>query len=75
MNDILKWSQSELKLWQQDALRRLLVSPESALTDQDWDDLYVLLRAEHGLPNPRQLEAAPLSAEDLPANPGAVAPV
>ncbi|MBU6441032.1 MAG: AAA family ATPase [Betaproteobacteria bacterium] len=75
LNDILKWSQSELKLWQQDALRRLLVSPESALTDQDWDDLYVLLRAEHGLPNPRQLEAAPLSAEDLPANPGAVAPV
>ncbi len=75
LDEILKWSQSELKLWQQDAIRRLFLAPKTGLTEQDMADLYDLLLAEHQLPNPSNLVPVPLSAAHLPANQTAAAPV
>ncbi|MFZ3208384.1 MAG: AAA family ATPase [Geobacteraceae bacterium] len=40
---------------------------ESLLTIQDYDELYALLKAAHGLPNPQNLQPVPLAAEHLPA--------
>lgn len=51
LDDILAWTISDLSLWQRDAERRLF-QKEAGLSIQDYDELYVLLRAAHGLPNP-----------------------
>ncbi|WP_080428586.1 AAA family ATPase [Burkholderia ubonensis] len=75
LDEILKWSQNELKLWQQDAVRRLFLAPKTGLTEQDWTDLYGLLLAEHQLPNPSNLISVPLSAANLPLNQTTVPPV
>jgi len=75
LDEILKWSQSELKPWQQDAVRRLFLAPKTGLTEQDWSELYGLLLAEYQLPNPSNLVPVPLSAANLPSNQAAVAPV
>jgi energy-coupling factor transporter ATP-binding protein EcfA2 len=74
-NEILSWSQSELKPWQQDAVRRLFAAPKTGLSDQDWAELYGLLLAAHHLPNPDNLSPVPLSAANLPADQTAVPPV
>jgi hypothetical protein len=39
LDEILKWSQSELKPWQQDAVRRSFLAPKSGLSEQDMIDL------------------------------------
>ncbi len=75
LEEILKWSQSELKSWQQDAIRRLFLAPKTGLTEQDFTDLYGLMLAENQLPNPSNLESAPLSAGNLPATQATVPPV
>ncbi|MBB2931299.1 AAA family ATPase [Paraburkholderia silvatlantica] len=75
LDEILKWSQSELKPWQQDAVRRLFLAPKTGLSDDDWSEIYTLLLAEHELPNPDGLTPVPLSAENLPVNQATVAPV
>jgi len=66
LNKILTWTQT-LPLWQRDAARRLLQREEGLLED-DYSELYTLLKAEYGLPNPDQLEPVPLAANHLPAN-------
>lgn len=48
LQEILKWSQ-ELPIWQQDAIARLYVKHE--LSFQDFDDMYALLKSEHGIPD------------------------
>jgi energy-coupling factor transporter ATP-binding protein EcfA2 len=75
LDEILKWSQSELKPWQQDAVRRLFLAPKTGLLEQDWTDLYDLLLAAHQLPNPSNLVPLPLSTANIPANQTAVPPV
>lgn len=75
LDEILKWSQSELKPWQQDAVRRLFLAPMTGFTEQDWTELYGLLLAEYQLPNPSNFVPLPLSAANLPANQGTTAPV
>ncbi|CAE6807068.1 AAA family ATPase [Paraburkholderia domus] len=75
LDEILKWSQSELKLWQQDAVRRLFTAPKTGLTEADYAELYDLLLVEHKLPNAGDLAAIPLSAANLPAARAAVSPV
>ena len=65
LNDILKWTET-LPEWQRDATRRLL-QKEEGLSDNDYTELYILLKAAHGLSNPDELEAEPLSDEHLPA--------
>lgn len=75
LDEILKWSQRELKHWQQDAVRRLFLAPKTGLSEQDWCDLYGLLLAAHQLPNPNNLVPLPLSAANIPANQTTVPPV
>ena len=66
LDDILKWTETDLTLWQRDAARRLF-QQEEGLSDDDYTQLYSLLKAAHGLPNPLELAPAPLSAAHLPA--------
>jgi len=65
LNDILKWSENELPLWQRDATRRLFQQSEG-LTENDYDELYTLLKAAHGLPNSSNLKPEPLNSAHLP---------
>ena len=65
LNDILTWTET-LPNWQRDAARRLLLS-EEGLTVTDYDELYLLLKSEHGLPKPDDLNAQALSSAHLPA--------
>ena len=65
LNNILKWTQT-LPAWQRDAARRLL-QREGGLSEDDFGQLYVLLKAEFGLPNPDNLIPEPLVASHLPA--------
>ena len=66
LNDILKWTQY-LPAWQRDAARRLL-QREEGLSEDDYAELYALLKAGHGLPNPDNLTPEPLAASHLPAS-------
>jgi len=65
LSKILKWTQT-LPAWQRDASRRLLQS-EEGLSEDDYSELYALLKAGHGLPNPDNLTPDPLTATHLPA--------
>ena len=65
LNNIQKWTQT-LPAWQRDAARRLL-QREEGLSEDDYSELYALLKAEHGLPNPDKLTPEPLAASHLPA--------
>ena len=65
LNNILEWTQT-LPAWQRDAARRLL-QREEGLSEDDYAELYALLKAEHGLPNPDSLTPEPLAASHLPA--------
>ncbi len=65
LDDILTWTET-LPAWQQDAARRLFQKPEG-LSEQDYAELYVLLKAAHGIPNPEGLLPAPLSKDHLPS--------
>ena len=70
LNDILHWTQTELTEWQRDAVRRLF-QQEDELSSEDYEQLYTLLKAAHGLPDPSGPVAKPLSAADLPTAPTA----
>jgi hypothetical protein len=60
---ILQWSNSSLKPWQQDAARRLF---QNALDNGALDDLYALLKSSVGLPDPQGRTPRPLSQDHLP---------
>ena len=66
LDNILKWAQT-LPNWQRDTARRLL-QREEGLSDEDYAELYSLLKAEHGLPNPDNLTPEPLAASHLPTS-------
>lgn len=65
LDDILKWTETKLPLWQRDAARRLFLQ-EDGLSSDDYAELYTLLKASHGLPNPLGLTPEPLKAAHLP---------
>lgn len=65
IDEILKWSEEKLPLWQRDAARRLF-QQETGLSADDYGELYALLKAAHGLPNPLGLTPDPLKAAHLP---------
>lgn len=65
LDDILEWTETKLPLWQRDAARRLLLQ-EDGLSSDDYAELYALLKASHGLPNPLGLTPAPLKTAHLP---------
>ena len=64
LQEILQWSQS-LPGWESDAIARLLGN--QTLTPDDLDDLYALLKAEHGIPDPKGRKPNPLSENQIPA--------
>ncbi|WP_198116799.1 AAA family ATPase [Massilia rhizosphaerae] len=60
---ILQWSNSSLKPWQQDAARRLF---QNSLDNGALDDLYAMLKSSVGLPDPQGRTPVPLSQDHLP---------
>lgn len=64
LQEILNWSKS-LPAWQSDAVARLLA--RQTLTSDDQDDLFALLKLEHGIPDPKGRKPMPLSADQIPA--------
>ena len=64
LQDILQWSQT-LPGWQSDAVRRLFVKGQ--LSPQDTEDLFALLKAEHGIPDLQSRTATRLSQNQIPA--------
>jgi energy-coupling factor transporter ATP-binding protein EcfA2 len=64
LQEILKWAKS-LPQWQSDAISRLLA--KQTLTTDDLDDMFALLKAAHGIPDPRGRIPKPLTADQIPA--------
>lgn len=65
LNQIQKWTET-LADYQRDAARRLLQN-DTGLAQEDYKELYELLKAGHGLSKAENLKAKPLSVEHLPA--------
>lgn len=68
LDDILNWTNT-LPAWQQDAARRVLQKP-NGLSEEDYVDLYALLKVAHGMPSPTGLVPVPLSKNHLPTTLG-----
>jgi len=64
LQEILTWTQG-LPTWQSDAVSRLLA--KQTLTPQDYEDLYALLKLAHGIPDPKNRQPKPLTADQIPA--------
>ncbi len=64
LQEILVWTQG-LATWQSDAVARLLA--KQTLTAEDQDDLFALLKAAHGIPDPKDRNPKPLTADQIPA--------
>lgn len=60
---ILQWSNSSLKPWQQDAVRRLF---QNSLDNEALDDLYAMLKSSVGLLDPQGRTPVPLCQDHLP---------
>jgi ABC-type dipeptide/oligopeptide/nickel transport system ATPase subunit len=63
LDDILQWSQKSLKLWQQDAVRRIF---QQTLDVGAIDDLYAMLKDGAGLADPQGRKPSPLAKQHLP---------
>jgi hypothetical protein len=66
LQEILVWSQS-LPAWQSDAIARLFIKQK--LSTQDIADLYALLKADQGIPDPDGRVAKRLKADQIPSGP------
>lgn len=64
LREILRWSEG-LPEWQSDAIARLLV--KQTLGADDIEDLFALLKAANGIPDPKDRKAKPLTADQIPA--------
>ena len=64
LQEILVWTQG-LPAWQSDAVARLLA--KHTLTPQDNEDLYALLKLAHGIPDSKNRQPEPLTADQIPA--------
>lgn len=64
LQEILVWTQG-LPAWQSDAVARLLT--KQALTPQDHEDLYALLKLANGIQDPKNRQPQPLTADQIPA--------
>ena len=65
LNDILKWTEN-LPAWQRDATRRLF-QQKDGLKENDYSELYILLKKENDLELDNDVSPVPLAAEHLPA--------
>lgn len=63
--EILRWSEQQLLPWQSDALRRIVKNHD--LTDQDVQEILVMLKVENGLTVPGAVASKRLSESDIPA--------
>ena len=61
--EIFKWAEG-LPPWQSDAVARLLA--KQILTANDLDDLFALLKVEHGIPDPKRRIPKQLTADQIP---------
>lgn len=64
MQEILNWAKG-VAPWQSDAISRLFAKEE--LTVEDMEDLYALLKSEHGIPDPKGRTPKPLADDEIPA--------
>lgn len=64
LQEILTWTQG-VPAWQSDAIARLWA--KQTLTAGDQDDLFALLKLEHGIPDPKNRKHKPLTADQIPA--------
>ncbi len=64
LQEILIWSQG-LPAWQSDAIARLLA--KQTLETDDLDDVFALLKAAHGIPDPKGRTPKKLTADQIPA--------
>ena len=64
LQDILGWAKG-LPAWQSDAIARLFA--KQVLSQEDLEDLYALLKAEYGIPDPKGRTANKLSDDQIPA--------
>lgn len=64
LQDILEWTHS-IPAWQSDAVARLFT--KQTLSQQDFEELYALLKAEHGIPDPKGRIAKKFSPDQIPA--------
>lgn len=65
LQEILTWSEN-LPAWQSDAIARLFT--KGVIADADLDDLFALLKADHGIPDPHDRTAKKLSADQIPSS-------
>ena len=72
LQEILKWS-INLPAWQSDALRRLF--EKEKLSTDDLDDLYALLKDEHGLQDMQGRKAKRLDSDQIPISATSSVPV
>ena len=63
LSEILVWSRG-IPAWQSDAVARLLA--KEAMTADDVDDLFALLKAAHGIPDPKGRTPKQLAADQIP---------
>lgn len=63
LQEILGWAKG-LAPWQSDAVGRLFA--KESVTAEDLEDLYALLKAEHGIPDPKGRIANPLADDKIP---------
>ena len=63
LQDILDWAK-DLPAWQNDAIARLFA--KQTLFQQDMEDLYALLKAEHGIPDSKGRVTNKLSPKQIP---------
>lgn len=64
LQDILNWSQG-LPAWQSDAIARLFA--KQALSTEDLEDLFALVKTEHGIPDSKGRTVKKLTAQQIPA--------
>ena len=64
LQEIQKWS-TELPAWQRDAISRLF--SKGSLDQQDEEDIYALLKTEHGIPDPKGRVAGALNPTQVAA--------
>jgi energy-coupling factor transporter ATP-binding protein EcfA2 len=64
LEEILRWAE-DLPAWQSDAVARLLT--KQSLTLDDLDDLLALLKAEHGIADPKNRTPVRLSPAQIPS--------
>lgn len=68
LQKLLAWTESDLSLWQRDAVRRLFQTPGGELTAMDYDELFRLMKSANKVGGTIDVKPDPLSSKHLPAS-------